>query len=101
MELYIHSPIRVHGVVLNSLSIGSTLLIFTFNSYHNIMRSKRVVRKLMNNCQFLLHACETVSILYIYLIETIFFSVIFVCSFGVCTAEAKIFSSHFAYLGTR
>jgi hypothetical protein len=25
VDLYIHSPIRLHGVVLNSLSIGTTL----------------------------------------------------------------------------
>jgi hypothetical protein len=29
MDLYIHSPIRLHGVVLNKLSTGTTLP-FTF-----------------------------------------------------------------------
>jgi hypothetical protein len=27
VDLYIHSPIRLHGVVLNSLSTGTTLLL--------------------------------------------------------------------------
>jgi hypothetical protein len=27
MDLYIHSPIRLHGVVLNYLSTGTTLLL--------------------------------------------------------------------------
>jgi hypothetical protein len=32
VDLYIHSPIRLHGVVLNSLSTGTTLLYrCTFN----------------------------------------------------------------------
>jgi hypothetical protein len=32
VDLYIHSPIRLHGVVLNELSTGTTLL-FTFTTH--------------------------------------------------------------------
>jgi hypothetical protein len=31
MELYLHSPIRLHGVVLHQLSTGTTLPLFTFH----------------------------------------------------------------------
>jgi hypothetical protein len=35
MNLYIHSPIRLHGVVLNWLSTGTTLLVINHTTYSN------------------------------------------------------------------
>jgi hypothetical protein len=43
VDLYIHSPIRLHGVMLNQLSTGTTLTFFTFT---RMLLSKMVRRKI-------------------------------------------------------
>jgi hypothetical protein len=58
VDLYIHSPIRLHGVVLNYLSTGTTLPFFTFNGcqekklteklYRNRVFSKHFIRRFLN-----------------------------------------------------
>jgi hypothetical protein len=41
VHLYIHSPKRLHGVVLNSLSTGINLpFFFTFTEFTNIFRNE-------------------------------------------------------------
>jgi hypothetical protein len=37
VDLYIHSPIRLHGIVLNWLSAGTTLPFFTFTLFSNTL----------------------------------------------------------------
>jgi hypothetical protein len=44
MDLYIYSPIRLHGVVLNKLSTGTTLTFtFTLSSRNKSFTSNRVM----------------------------------------------------------
>jgi hypothetical protein len=43
VDLYIHSPIRIHGVVLNELSTGTTSPFFTFTVKLGILLIERAL----------------------------------------------------------